>query len=242
MELEEPREEGRLLRLASVLSPGVRHIREQIPAFQHEWDRRNDAVLRHDSASRFLWVALGDSLSQAVGASSVESSWLMRIADQRSHAGYPVEIVNLSVAGACVADVLGQLERLDQLDMQPGLLTCTVGSNDLLRPSSLGTVRRDLAQLTEALGCGPTPSIIATIPDRKSLAARALNRRLRALAQNSGIGIAEVAPLATLARGERAPDQFHPNDVGYPAWELAFSEAIEQIVRRSDSVSHHLNR
>ena len=63
---------------------------------------------------------------------------------------------------------------------------------------------------------------MATLPARGSLAAKSLNRRLRAEAARRSLPVADVDAGLRTWRGHQAGDRFHPNDSGYGIWVEAF--------------------
>src|ERR1700685_1929950 len=69
------RSPGWFLRLARRLLPGVGLVENEIKPYAQAWHERNLAAL---AAAGPLWVVLGDSLSQGVGASSIEHSWVLQ--------------------------------------------------------------------------------------------------------------------------------------------------------------------
>lgn len=96
------------------------------------WAEANDLARRGDGP---LWVALGDSATQGVGATSPERGYVGQVLDALSDRdGVGWRVLNLSVSGARARDVLaGQLPRLEALDVRPELVSCLVGGNDLVR-------------------------------------------------------------------------------------------------------------
>jgi hypothetical protein len=64
------RSPGWFLRLARRLLPGVGLVEDEIKPYAAAWHERNLAAL---ASADPLWVVPGDSLSQGVGASSIES-------------------------------------------------------------------------------------------------------------------------------------------------------------------------
>lgn len=185
-----------------------------------------------------FYVALGDSAAQGVGASGPDRGYVGLLAGRlREATGRPVEVVNLSVSGARMADVVEyQLPRLQELE--PDLVTVAVGGNDVLRYDR-DRFAVDAARLVAGL---PPGTFVADVPHfrygrwRTSSAEAArvvreavtaaglvvvpLNERLRAMSLR-----------ATLARTSR--DLFHPNDRGYEVWADAFWEQIDRAGRRS---------
>jgi lysophospholipase L1-like esterase len=213
---------GPVLRAAAALAPGVRRVVDQIPAHAEAWARDN-AAAPTDPAP--LWVALGDSTAQGIGADHHRRGYVGQLAERLDAAGRHHALVNLSVTGAVVRDVLeDQLARLLALPRVPALVTCSVGANDLRRTARLGRLASDLETLVGELG---HRGVIATIPIAPvSVSGRWLNGRVRAAAAAAGVAVAELdrhrrTPLlATLAS-----DAFHPSEFGYGAWADAFAEA-----------------
>lgn len=204
--------------------PGVRAARRQVEDFASLWQAHNERELEEIGGDDELYVALGDSLSQGIGASTMDSAWPISLTNRMAANGRRVRLVNLSKSGGKIEDVVDeQLPRLHELDRVPSVVTCTVGSNDLI-----GSVRfrSTVAQMSALLQVVPDHTVVATLPDRGSLVARAFNKRLRLAAAESSITLADVAPRAFRGRGMFAPDLFHPSDAGYEAWLDAFAEAL----------------
>ena len=155
-----------------------------------------------------LWVALGDSLSQGVGARTWQSGWLPTTARDLAAAGRPYRVLNLSRTGATTHDVLDrQLGLLDGLTDVPSLVTLLVGANDIVhRRHRRGLVER----WASILGRLPDRSVVGLMPQPVPLAWR-VNDLIRA----RGVATVNVRPAARPFRGHRAADLFHPNDLGH---------------------------
>ncbi|HEX8770349.1 MAG TPA: GDSL-type esterase/lipase family protein, partial [Acidimicrobiales bacterium] len=120
---------GRLLR---VVLPGVREVHAQVAAYAQAWGEANGRAVVGDGD---LWVVLGDSTAQGIGAPSFDKGYVGQLGDVlNERSPKPWRIVNLSRSGARAADVIGmQLPKLESLDQTPRLVTCAIGANDLLR-------------------------------------------------------------------------------------------------------------
>lgn len=135
--------------VAMRLVPGVRRVHDTIVPFAQAWDEWNAEALRVTGP---LWVALGDSMSQGIGASDITGGWVGQLYSRLGSSEEPVRLVNLSTTGARVNDVLTtQLAQLRALPIEPDVVTVLVGANDMLRRSrraaAVGTFRTLLGEL-----------------------------------------------------------------------------------------------
>ncbi len=220
-----PVEPGRLVRMLAPVAPGIRTTRDQIASHAHYWRNQAEVALEAVHDDQPLIVILGDSLSQAVGASSVEHSWIHRLVlhESQQRRNRPARIVNLSRSGAKIDDVLRlQLPAMRAIEHPIQLITCTAGSNDLARGSSLSKAGRAMRSLMSDL---PDGAVLATLPAKGSIMAKRLNRTIRAEASTAGLVVADVDAHLPGWRGRSARDRFHPNDLGYESWFAAFAEA-----------------
>ena len=178
-----------------------------------------------------LYVALGDSTAQGVGASRPDRGYVGLVAERlRRRTGQRVQVVNLSSSGAKVADVIkDQLPRLRML--QPDLVTVAVGGNDV-RSYDAARFSTQVNQLTAAL---PAGTFIADGPwfmhgrwDQHA------DQAARAVTTSAAARGLTVVPLHRVLKAQGwkamatdfAPDWFHPNDRGYRVWASAFWTAI----------------
>lgn len=182
-----------------------------------------------------VYVAVGDSAAQGIGASTPDNGYVALLADQlRERTGHPVLVVNLSRSGATVRDVVEeQLPRLAAL--RADVITVDVGGNDIGNYDP-ARYQRDVTALVDGL---PAGTVIADIPyfmhgqaqDNAGQAAATI----RALAERRGL---VVAPLQDTmrARGwigmftDYAADWFHPNDRGHQVWAQSFWTVLESRV------------
>jgi lysophospholipase L1-like esterase len=219
------RSPGWFFRLARRVLPGVGLVEGEIRPYAEAWGERNLAALAGDGP---LWAVLGDSLSQGVGASSVEHGWVPQTQRALAGRGFRYRIVNLSFSGARVSDVCSrQIPALAGLSATPELVTVLIGGNDI--------VRRDLrAQLPESyramLSALPAGALVATVPRTRGVQAEV--RRIVHQAADAGAVVAVPLDLAACAR---AADHFHPDDIGYAAIAAGFTSAILARRRRSQT-------
>ncbi|MCY7302966.1 MAG: GDSL-type esterase/lipase family protein [Thermoleophilia bacterium] len=171
-----------------------------------------------------LWLVLGDSTAQGIGASSFDRGWVGQLRELLAADRQEWRVINLSQSGGRVRDVLGaQLPLAAQLGLEPALITVAVGANDL-RPSRRDGLAPGLEGLTAAL---PPRTVIGTIPGRPKTVAP-FNELVRQWAARHELRVAETGGAITPPwRGKLAPDWFHPNDVGYAMWARAFADTLD---------------
>jgi lysophospholipase L1-like esterase len=190
--------------------------------YRRYWEESNDGA-RH--ANGPLWVAVGDSTAQGLGASAPDRGYVGQLlARLREEQQRPWRVVNLSVTGARVADVaLEQVPCIDDAG-DPELVTCAVGANDVIR-FGYRRVAEGYRVLIRTL---PKGAVIATVP--QGLLPRRthqLNEIIRADAPAAGLRIADAwAHTGPPWQGKYAADGFHPNDLGYADWCAAFADTI----------------
>lgn len=183
-----------------------------------------------------LYVALGDSAAQGIGASAPRRGYVGALARLiAAESGRTVRVVNLAISGATTHVVVrDELPKLAKL--QPDLCTIAIGANDIAVWNAAGFERK-LRRIAAAL---PAGTVIAELPsfhflpgERHVLTA---NRILHRVASDHGFA---VAPLheTTRRQGIRgvltqfAGDLFHPNDRGYDVWASAFAPAVTERAR-----------
>ena len=203
------------------LIPGVRSVRAQTGPYAEAWHRENVTALARSGP---LWLVLGDSTAQGIGASAFDRGWVGQLRQLMAAGGQEWRVINLSQSGGRVRDVLSdQLPLAGRLGLEPALITVAVGANDL-RPSRRDGLERGLEGLTAAL---PPRAVIGTIPGRPKTVAP-FNELVRQWAARHKLRVAETGGAITPPwRGKLASDWFHPNDVGYAMWARAFADALE---------------
>lgn len=218
---------GRLLDVASAVVPGIGRVRAQKEPFARAWAEANRAAL---GSGRPLWVALGDSMTQGIGARDRTGGWVPRL---NGRLGEGFAVVNLSASGARIADVLeDQLPRLLALPSAPALVTVLVGANDMLTPARRRGVAAGFADLLGRLPAGR--SVVATLP-QDNAEARAVNALVDAAGARGDIQVADLrgGALGPL-RGSLADDWFHPNDVGYARIAGLFEGPVRAVAARQE--------
>ena len=208
---------------------GVAAMRSDCAAFASHWQAHNSRVLTETGP---LWVVLGDSTAQGLGAPSPEGGYVGQVlAELRLRTGQRWRVLNLSTSGALIRDVLG--DQLPRLPAGPDLVTCGIGVNDILytAPSKLfGDPRALVAALpdeTVVLDL-PLPAGLWGIIGRISVPYVArINRTIHEGARARGLPVAEVSTHFLRPWGGKfASDCFHPSQAGYRDWTRALLAAL----------------
>ncbi len=201
------------------------HLRQEVDRYARHWSAPQG------EAGGILYVALGDSTAQGIGASGPEQGYVGLIAERlRMSTGRPVRIINLSRSGARVRDVVAdQLPKLAGLT--PDVVTVAVGANDIRR-YEIGRFSADVDELVAGL---PAMAVVGDVPwfmhggtGRRSDEAADY---VAGVAKARGLAVARLHD-ATQRRGwasmltDFAADWFHPRDRGYRVWADAFWEAM----------------
>jgi acyl-CoA thioesterase-1 len=183
-----------------------------------------------------LYVAIGDSAAQGVGASQPGRGYVGLIAQHlRQRTGHSVRVINLSTSGARLREAIAlQLAPLRRL--APDIVTVAIGANDMP-----GFERdRFTRELTEVYDSLPAGSIVAEVPSFYLGVAernvRLANSIVHRLATEHGFSVAPLYAAtrrqgaALYALNQVAADFFHPNDRGYRVWASAFLPLIDRVV------------
>jgi lysophospholipase L1-like esterase len=202
-------------------------LRNDLRSFTRYWQERAGQTSQGEG-EEFVYVALGDSAAQGIGASAPEKGYVGLLAEAIGReTGRPVRVVNLSVSGAKIQDLLDrQLPQLQRY--QPDLITMEIGANDI-RGYQSATFRREFQQVLDALPADRT--VVSTMPffggrirteDKAYLASEGIQE----LAKAKGFSVAELYVALEKSHDQRewiyAADFFHPNDKGYRIWYEAF--------------------
>lgn len=188
---------------------GVAEIDEQVIPYAESWGRHNEAALAADGP---LWVALGDSSSQGIGATDWTGSWVMLVLERlRELTAEPWQVVNLSMSGGRFRDVIDtQLPLLDRHVSSPDMVTCVIGSNDMMWRRSSDPVLKDARDLAARLPTGTVLSHLGGPGDRR----RAVNETFTDAATERAYELFNIWHWPS-PKNALAADRIHPSDLGY---------------------------
>ncbi|MEO7121756.1 MAG: SGNH/GDSL hydrolase family protein [Lacisediminihabitans sp.] len=200
----------------------------------HEQERKSGEL---------LYVAIGDSAAQGIGASEPGRSYVgMLAAHLRQRTGRTVRVVNLSQSGARLRQIL-ELKLPKLRHLTPDVLTVSIGANDI---AAFEPVRfeKELRELYSSL---PPHAIVADLPafyfgaaERRVREANAIVHRV---AEERGLDVAPLYAMTKRQGGARyglnqvAADFFHPNDRGYRVWASAFLPLLDTRVPATPSTA-----
>ena len=229
---------GRLLRLDA-----------QRGDYRRAWEDHNLAVLERLAAADpqapenqrpFLYIALGDSSVQGIGASTVAQSYPARLASAiASVIDREVLLLNASLSGGTVESVeLTQIPQLRGLGLlgrtwTPDLVTLSIGGNDVMLEDM--TPAKYAERLERVLDALPAGSLISSIPSFSIMPQEARAQQMSDLlvdrTQKAGHVLVDLRSLTleyslpTYTFGYHAADFFHPNSAAYAVWAQAFADA-----------------
>ena len=193
-------------------------------------------TLPADRGAAIVYVALGDSTVEGVGATNRSRNYVSRV-HERLRAVYPAaRVTNLGVGGATSADVRGrQLDRA--IELRPQLVTLAIGPNDITTEVPLAAYAQNLEAILERLRRETAAVVVVNLipdlavtprfnrsPHREAVGRLtiAFNEVIERTARSSG---AELVDLYAASRREvplrpelMAADGYHPSDVGYARW------------------------
>lgn len=183
-----------------------------------------------------LYVAMGDSTAQGIGASRPGHSYVGLIAKYlHSTTGQTVRTVNLSQSGARLRDTLEkQVPQLPTLE--PDIITVSVGANDIPHFDPL-RFAHEFEDLCDAL---PPHALVADLPSfylgERERNVKIANAAVRAIVADHDLtlvplyAVTKRRGVSRTATRHVAMDFFHPNDRGYTTWASAFLPLLPKTV------------
>lgn len=214
------RPSGRVIRALGAVLPGIRRTQDQVVPYAEAWARHNAAAVLGDEP---LWIVLGDSMAQGIGASAFDRGWPGALADLLPRR---YRMVNLSAYGARTRDVLDR-QWPAALELGPAaLVTCVIGSNDVVWRKHRAGLVPAFTELVEVL---PPDTVVSNLPNPSEAAAE-VDRILRTRGAERGLRLADIRRHPISWRGKLAPDFFHPNDAGYRAMAEVIAPAARDAV------------
>ena len=209
------RSTGALTRSLSKFSDGVARIDAQREPHAVFWDEWNQNAVRSNGP---LWVALGDSTSQGIGAADPLDGWIPQVLERvRAATGDPWRVINLGITGAQFRDIVEyELPRIEQLAAEgqsPKLMTFLAGANNLMAPATWPTASDDLSTILDALIPRSVVARVGVHHAGNSPMARKLNRVIERKAASSDFEL--FWPWKWPSLDGMGEDKWHPGEKGY---------------------------
>ena len=211
---------------------GLYVIQRQIRRYAKAWE------MERNSQGKLLYLALGDSTAQGIGATHYLKGYVGLTAAQVAKARKTtVRVYNISKTAATSTDLVrDQLPLLTALSEAPAITTVSIGSNDVVYGVKYEDSVNNLKQLLAAL---PAGSFIANIPPFTGPATKRATRLNKAYAKlvpaygHYLVDIESVYRKQGIKLRYYGRDFFHPSDLGYKDWAVAFWDVIEPALRRT---------
>lgn len=206
-------------------------------------------MLPADHDAELVYVALGDSTVEGIGASRPELNYVSRLQTRLRGVYRHARVVNLGVGGATSRDVRErQLPRAFALN--PDLVTLSVGPNDITEQvpaadygTNVDAILAGLAAETHAvIVVNLLPDLAVTPrfrdqPERDEVGRRSVDFNV-ALARAASRHGARLVDLYDASRREvpvrpelMAADGYHPSDIGYARWAELMWEVVRSRIR-----------
>lgn len=197
------------------------------------------------------YLVLGDSTAVAEGG-TYEQGIVMQTTRHLA-TGRRVEVLNVAVTGATIADVLNdQIPRAR--GFRPDAVLLDAGANDVTHLTRSSSIERDLKVIIETLiredcdakivvsgspDMGAVPRIPFLLRGLAGLRARRLNVIAQRAVERYDLTFAPIAertgPIFRKDRTLFAADRFHPNDRGYATWVPVLNEALDLALAKQPS-------
>ncbi|WP_147599247.1 SGNH/GDSL hydrolase family protein [Flaviflexus massiliensis] len=237
---------GAVIAGSQVMARRARRVSNQRKPFARYWEQSNLAIISKIHRNRqagiadpLIYVALGDSAAQGLGAEHVFDGYVPRVAAAlKDMTGREVALINLSVSGAVMPSVLTHqimsLKGLEsQADIVPDVVTLDVGGNDV----GYGIDRHLLAEYVSALTASlPPGTFISDVPSFGpgpfGARAKELSSMIHSYVDRDGHHLVELEkftsslPLASYLFRYHSTDLFHPNTHAYQHWAQLWAERI----------------
>ncbi len=200
-----------LTTIAARFLSGVAEIEATVEPFALWWDDQNEQALHSNGP---LWVALGDSVTQGIGASDPTLSYAWRTLERLRHdTGDPWRLINLSMSGARFDDVVeSQLVVLKEFGLEPTVVSALIGSNDVTWRRGTAGIVDDARAMVDAL---PRATVLSRLSETKGdQRRRGVNQVFDAAGSMGTVQLYEAWAWPP-GSGMWAPDKFHPSDKAY---------------------------
>lgn len=183
----------------------------------------------------FVYVALGDSSVEGIGATSPDKSYPAILHNHLQKKHKKTEYHNLGRSGVRIKNVISeQLPRL--IDLNPDLVTISIGVNDIRGRVNVKHFKKDLKYLVETIMIEtnakivinnlPDFSLLPQLPLYLRIVAKVIikkfNKAIETVSNEFKLVLVDIyEDSKTHAKKWRdyiSEDGFHPSDAGYALW------------------------
>ena len=150
-----------LARIGSRFLDALAETEAQREPWAQYWDDHNAQALSEDGP---LWVVLGDSIGQGIGASDPANGFVPQVVQSlREQSGEPWRVVNLAMTGARIAHVVDdEIPAMRGAGLDPMITTCMIGFNDFIGGSSTTIIESGATRLVEEVPHGTLVGRVST--------------------------------------------------------------------------------
>ncbi len=216
------------------------------PIMPHSFKRKVLQILRYQTQP-FVYVALGDSTAEGMGASVPERAYTSIIFSSLKSRYRNAKYHNFARSGSILKDVI-KTQLPKALESKASLITISIGANDIIRRTKVEEFEKGLFYLLKTLQQKTEATVvISTVPDLSFTpsiptllkkysqykagklnkvimsAGRATNTITIDLFEDSG-AILQAFPEAI------ASDGFHPSDFGYAIWANTILVTLRKVL------------
>ncbi len=210
------------------------YLYRSVKGYKAYWEQQ---IAKPAAPSDFIYVALGDSVAQGIGASSPQKSYVGQIAKHiEATTGRKVHIINVSVTGAIASEVVANQLPLIK-GIKPDLVTLDIGANDINKKISSEEFAKNFRTILASI---PTKNtIIADLPTfergPKQTTLIAVNNMIHPIIAEYGFQLSPIYDFTSVTIHDwttYAADFFHPSDKGYRNWYAAFETKLDSVIQQ----------
>ncbi len=178
-------------------------------------------------------VALGDSLTEGVGASTPENSYV-GVLERRLN----ITIVNRGVAGNTTADALARIDT-EVTPLHPDIVIILLGGNDYLKKIPQQETFADLSRIIKKVQS--EGAVVLLLGVRGGLLHDKFSDDFETLAQETGSLYVSNVLDGIFGNIKLMSDEVHPNDAGYMKMADKIAPTLVGVVLSSPAPAAHLD-
>lgn len=178
-------------------------------------------------------VALGDSLTEGVGASTPENGYV-GVLERR----LGVTIVNRGISGNTTADALSRIDT-EIIPLHPNIVIVLLGGNDYLKKIPQQETFTNLSQIIKKLQSDG--AVVLVLGVRGGLLHDKFNDDFKTLAKETGSLYVSNVLDGIFGSSKLMSDEVHPNDAGYMKIADKIAPTLDSVVLSIPASITHLD-